>query len=220
MENYYEILHLAPNASLDEVKASFRRLAKQYHPDAGPNGDAVLFNQIHEAYEALLARQKDGGPKGHTPQYFGSKFHSVSRPRSADGFAASYGGRSKKPNWRFEGVSDRGADVVYVLRLSRDALAGLNLVLPWKAEEACPACLGQGRAPGRRGTCPKCNGDGVIKRNSSVHVDLTAEMIRQGGVRMKGLGKYRPDKAVRGDLVIEVLADRQPFQRYNNLFAA
>ena len=100
-------------------------------------------------------------------------------------------------DWRFEGVTEKGDDVVYVLRLSAAAaVKGINLVLPWKAEDACPACLGRGRtftpifggSNRYKTVCPKCGGEGVTRYNSTVHLDLTPDMIRQGVVRMKRLG--------------------------------
>ena len=56
MENYYKILNVAENATQDEIKKSFRKLAKENHPDKG--GDENTFKKINEAYETLSDENK------------------------------------------------------------------------------------------------------------------------------------------------------------------
>ncbi|MEW5724113.1 MAG: DnaJ domain-containing protein [Thermodesulfobacteriota bacterium] len=191
METFYETLKLKPGASARDVKAAFRRLAKEYHPDAaGGGGDAIRFTRVHEAYRSLLG-EMDRKPSG----------------------PGRYVSATAGWDWRFEGVADRGAEVVYMIRVTAGAAAaGLEIVLPWQAEDACPRCLGAGHtlAPIFGGPhlakvrCPKCGGKGVVRRNSNLRVALTPEMIRQGRVRLKGLGHYQPTRGVRGDLVLEI----------------
>ncbi len=55
MKNYYEILNVKTTATADEIKKSFRKLAKQYHPDQNPNDEKVAekFNEVSEAYKVL-----------------------------------------------------------------------------------------------------------------------------------------------------------------------
>lgn len=58
MKNYYEILEVAPNASPEDIRKSFRRLVKIYHPDLNPNPDSKYrFMEVHEAYEFLCNHQ-------------------------------------------------------------------------------------------------------------------------------------------------------------------
>lgn len=60
MNKYYQILELTPGASRDEIKAAYRRLAKQYHPDVNPTEEAsVHFLEIHEAYDYLTSNYPD-----------------------------------------------------------------------------------------------------------------------------------------------------------------
>ena len=203
MENNYQTLNLSPNATIHDVKSSYRRLVKQYHPDtAGVSGaDVSSFHKVHKAYRSLMDELSGGSQKEQAPG----------------------------PSWRFEGLAEEGSDVIYVLRIFRPAtMTGLHLVLPWKAEEACPACLGQGHTLApifggqhlRRSECLKCQGRGVVKRNSSVRVDLTPEMIAQGRVRLKGLGHYAPRQARRGDLIIELLTERDQPGRGGRMYTA
>lgn len=230
MKTHYQTLNLNPGASIEEVKASYRRLAKQYHPDVRgrSNNTGLKFHEIHEAYRSIVNKMDEG--QGHITNMVWPVFdrtkrnHSAPPRREADRSSAG-----PAIDWRFEGVTEKGDDVVYVLRLSASAAGkGINLVLPWKAEDACPACLGRGRTftpifggSNRYQTvCPKCGGKGVTRYNSTVHLDLTPDMIRQGVVRMKRLGRYLPRRAVRGDLVIELLVDQAVKGRSSGLFSA
>lgn len=199
MAALYETLNLKPNASLEDIKSAYRELAKRFHPDAaGGLGDSSRFQAIHEAYRALLNRSSGGGaeefrlPKDAT-------YHS----RSETGMAS----------WRFEGVGHEGADVVYVLNLSRlSADTGLTISLPWKQEDACPRCLGSGSTLTpvgaghglNRRPCARCLGQGVIRRNSSFTLDLTPDLIRQGRICLNGKGHYVPSEGFRGDLIIQL----------------
>jgi len=53
MADYYKILEIAPNADEKEIRAAYRRLAKQYHPDAGEGSSAEAFRAVQEAYDVL-----------------------------------------------------------------------------------------------------------------------------------------------------------------------
>ena len=224
METYYETLNLGPSASIQDIKAAYRRLAKQFHPDsAGTHGgDVSRFVKVHEAYRHLineLEEKKQPGGAGFNKSYLYRRYASSKNYKST--------GRDRK--WRFEGVADEGNNVVYVIKVSADAAeTGLKIVMPWNAEQACPKCLGQGhtlksisKGPILRQTaCDKCHSTGVIKQNSTVHVDLTPEIIRQGRVRIKGLGHYRPKEAARGDLIIEISVKPAAGNRQDGMYAA
>jgi DnaJ-class molecular chaperone len=209
MVSYFETLNLAPSASLKDVITAYRRLAKRYHPDtAGPNhGDVNNFYKIQEAYQAL--RTELSADTAHEP--------GTSRPKATP----------RGLDWRFEGVAEDATDVIYTLRVSAEAArAGLSIILPWKAEDACPRCLGQGHTLApifngphlRRVPCLKCQGKGVVKHNSSLRLELTPDMIRQEKVRMKGFGHYQPAQAKRGDLVVEITVKEKIFGHENKLW--
>ncbi|MFH1138058.1 MAG: DnaJ domain-containing protein [Pseudomonadota bacterium] len=192
MENYYEALNLQPSATMMEIKAAFRRLAKEYHPDSSRvhGGDVSRFLQINEAYHHLVSRLS------------GNREETASGPTAVRGQA-----------WRFEGALEEGFDVIYILRVSRQAAQkGLRVALPWKKEDACPRCLGFGHtlAPVfggphlRKMVCPKCKGAGVIKEDSHFQLNLTPAIIEAGEIRLQGKGRYKPSQATRGDLVIKI----------------
>jgi DnaJ-class molecular chaperone len=203
MNSHIERLNLKPGATMKEIKAAYRRMAKIYHPDSGStSADAARFNQVHEAYQTLL---RDRGYYKEGPSC------PVEPPAEAPA-----------PEWRFEGVAEDGAEVVYVIRVSSaGAATGLEAVLPWKAEDACPRCLGEGHtlAPVFGGPhlarmrCDKCGGSGVVKHNSTVVVPLSPDAIAEGKLRMKGMGHYRPTLGRRGDLVVEILTEKRDRKR-------
>ena len=200
MEQHYQMLNLNPSADMEAIKASYRSLAKRYHPDAAGSdaGNSVQFQKVHDAYRALLH---------HDALVSDAEKHRPSAPGYREGATDT------RPRWRFEGVAGQGRDVIYTLKVARAAAVdGLKLVLPWKAEDACPRCLGQGHTLApifggphlRRIPCLKCQGKGTTERNSTVHINLSPEDISRGSVRLSGLGHYRPARGTRGDLVVEI----------------
>ncbi len=193
MEGYYETLDLNNGASLSDIRRAFRRLAKRFHPDTSGSGDAVRFQKIYGAYRALL-RQLGGTAESSRPEVKSSE--------------------ATGESWRFEGVADDGANVIYLLRVTPEAsLSGLRLTLPWKKEDACPRCLGAGHTFAmhedgdfRKRPCPKCEGRGVSASNATLRVEVTPELIQRGRIRLRGAGHYRPGEALRGDLIIQLEA--------------
>ncbi|MBU2547875.1 MAG: DnaJ domain-containing protein [Proteobacteria bacterium] len=214
MAAYHETLNLAPEATADEIKRAYRRLAKQLHPDVSGQGDASGFMALQQAYQALMRQhgQENGAPPRRTARQ-------EKRPAQP----------TRGLDWRFEGVASEGSDVVYVLRLSPEAARrGLKLDLPWKKEDACPSCLGLGhtlvpmfggehlsKAP-----CLKCQTSGVVGLNTTVQVELAPEAVGRGQVRLTGRGHYRPAEARRGDLVVEILVEEARGRRSAGLWAA
>jgi molecular chaperone DnaJ len=164
--SYYETLGVPKNASADELKKAYRKLARQYHPDRNP-GDATAeskFKEVQQAYDVLSEPEK-------RKQYdsFGS---SNGRPGPTnvdfsdfdigDLFGGLFGGRARGGAQASRG--QRGADVEVEVRVSfEDALRGLQTTVPVTLELACHTCHGTGAAPGTAPkTCPKCNGSGVV----------------------------------------------------------
>jgi molecular chaperone DnaJ len=173
MASLYDTLGVAKNASQDEIKKAYRKLARQYHPDRNP-GDAAAeakFKEIQSAYDVLSEPEKrkqydaigngrvGGGPGGGVPfnvdfgdldlgDIFGGLFNRGTR-----------GGGAQQRRQRAE----KGADVEAEVRLSfEDSLRGLQTQIPVEVETACSECGGTGAQPGTSPIiCPECNGRGV-----------------------------------------------------------
>jgi molecular chaperone DnaJ len=167
--DYYEVLEVARTCTEVELKAAFRKLAMQHHPDRNP-GDAeaeARFKEVNEAYSILSDQQKraaydrfghagvNGGPGGpHGFQDAGDIFAEV----FGDVFGEIFGGR------RNHGPA-RGQDLRYDLEISLEqAYAGAEVEIVVPATATCEACEGSGAKPGTSPTlCNTCGGAGRVR---------------------------------------------------------
>lgn len=188
-KDYYRALGVAEGATQDEIKKAYRRLAKQYHPDANPNNKeaAEKFKEIGEAYGVLsdAEKRKQYDTMRKNP-FAGFGFGGGSPGAGARG--PSPGGGAQEI--RFEdigdlgGISDifesifsrgkrrgatkqapqRGNDVEYIVEIPfRTAARGGKITITVPITEECATCNGSGAAPGSKVvTCSECGGSGVI----------------------------------------------------------
>lgn len=173
--DYYEVLGLSRNASSDDIKKAYRKLAMQYHPDRNPdNGAAERFKEVNEAYEVLSDSEKrarydqlghagvDGGfGMGGMGGFegFGSGFP------FGDIFETFFGGGAASSAARRR-APQRGTDLRLDLSLEfEEAVFGCERELEVPRMEVCHLCSGSGAEPGTQPVrCLKCNGTGEIRR--------------------------------------------------------
>src|SRR5579862_4442977 len=166
--DYYEVLGVARNASDDDIKKAFRRLARQYHPDVNKNKDAeARFKEVNEAYEVLSDPQKrqmydqfgHAGPGAGA----GAGFGDFGFGGFSDIFQTFFGGQTGGGGRR---GPQRGSDLRYNLTLSfEEAVFGCEKELEIPRADTCPACRGSGAEPGTEPSrCPNCNGTGELRR--------------------------------------------------------
>jgi molecular chaperone DnaJ len=171
--DYYEILGVPRNASADELKAAFRRLARQYHPDVNNEPDAEeRFKELNEAYAVLSDPDKRSaydryghagvrGPGGAPPDF------NVNFNDFADIFSDLFGfGGFGRSSTRSRNSPRRGADLQYRLELTfEEAVFGLEKEIEITRDEVCTTCHGSGAKPGTTPMrCTTCNGSGEVRQ--------------------------------------------------------
>ena len=177
--NYYDTLGVKKDASTDEVKKAFRRLARKHHPDAG--GDEEKFKEINEAYEVLSDAEKrsqydqygqyfaggvppgygaGGGGGGGRPGPGGVSYQTVDMGDLGDLFGSvfsggGFGGGGGRQTRR-QPQPQRGRDVQLDLDLTfEQAFSGMSTQVDVDAVETCATCGGSGEAmlPKRQRMC-------------------------------------------------------------------
>jgi len=189
-KDYYAVLGLKKDATDDQIKKAFRKLARQYHPDQNKAPEAEQkFKEITEANDVLAdpkTRQEydqartlygsgggfhfpGGGGRGQgTANVNFEDLFSQSGAGGMGGFSDILGGLFGGGSARTQRGPRRGGDVESEVTLDfREACTGLMLPLTLSSDTACPACRGTGAKPGTSPrTCPSCQGTGMTARSS------------------------------------------------------
>jgi molecular chaperone DnaJ len=177
MADYYQLLGVDRNASAEDIKKAFRKLAMKYHPDKNP-GDAKAeetFKEINQAYEVLSNAEKrktydqyghdnyhrahsggGGGPGGFDfSSGFSDIFDEVFNDFMGGGRKRRGGGSMQQP----------GSDLRYNLDITlEEAFKGKKTTIKFSSQMACESCQGTGAAEGSsQVTCPGCQGAGRIR---------------------------------------------------------
>jgi molecular chaperone DnaJ len=191
--DYYDVLNCQKGAAITEIKASYRKLAMEFHPDKNPgdNTAEVKFKEINEAYDVLKDDQKraaydrfghaafehNGGRGNGNPFDFASSFTDI-----FDDLFGDFTGKQRRRQ-------NRGGDLRYNLEITlEEAFKGraTQIKVPTaiacetcdgsgseagSKPEQCPTCSGIGKVRAQQGfftierTCPQCRGNGRIVRN-------------------------------------------------------
>jgi molecular chaperone DnaJ len=167
---YYEVLEVERTASDAQLKAAFRKLAMQWHPDRNSaDGSELKFKEINEAYEVL----KDGDKRAAYDRFGHAAFEQGGGGQGGN-FGADFGSAFSD---LFEGIfgmgggargrtgRERGADLRYNMEISLDeAYAGKAAQIRIPTSVSCEACSGTGAKSGTKPkTCPTCAGAGRIR---------------------------------------------------------
>src|SRR5690554_8030907 len=149
--DYYEILGVPRNASPEEIKASFRRLARQYHPDVNKEeGAEEKFKEINEAYGVLSDAEKraryDRYGKEGLGNMGGFRDYTVD---FNDIFEEIFGGFGFSTGRRSRNAPRRGRDLQMTVTLTfEEAVFGAEKEIEFQREETCSRCAGSGAEPG------------------------------------------------------------------------
>ena len=196
--DYYEILGVARNASEDDIKKAYRKLAMKYHPDRN-QGDAAKaaeekFKEVKEAYEMLSDPHKRAaydqyGHAGVDPNLRGG-------PGGGDGFAGFseafgdiFGDIFGAPRGARGRQMYRGSDLSYAMEITlEEAARGKEAQIRIPSWEDCDTCRGTGAKPGTSAkTCPTCHGSGVVQMRQGFF------SVQQTCPHCHGSGKIIPE---------------------------
>src|SRR6184192_728124 len=215
--DYYEVLGIARNASKEEIKRAYRKLAVKVHPDKNPDDPHAeeKFKELGEAYDVLMDPNKRAAYDrfGHAAfaqggAGFGGGFHDpfdIFREVFGQGgfgggiFETFFGGGNAHTQER-----QRGSDLRYDMRIDlEEAAFGAEKEIEIEKLDTCNKCHGNGAEPGSRTvSCPACGGRGqVISSRGFFHISQTCPRCRGAGEIIE-----KPCRECRGEGRVEKLS--------------
>lgn len=234
-KDYYKTLGVGKTASAKEIKAAYRKLARQWHPDVHSTKKKEAeekFKEISEAYEVLSdpekrktydtlgpdwqqrARDFQGGPQGYQyqtpPGGVQFDFGDLGDGGFSEFFQTFFGNIGRTPSAGARGRRiARGADAESSIELSlRDAYSGGKRTLNLQTHTTCPRCHGTGNDKGK--LCSQCHGAGVVITTKSLEVTIPAGVRDGQRIRLAGQGEPGPGGGQSGDLYLVVHIEPDP----------
>lgn len=181
-KDYYRVLGVDRNASQDDIKKAYRKLARQYHPDLNPNNKEAeeKFKEISEAYQVLSDQEKrkmydmyghaglGGGPSSDFGGFSGFGGQRIDLEDIFEDFFDIFGGKRSERGRRRETYSrEDGSDLYQTITITlEDAYNGTTITTEVPRFVICESCGGTGVKPGSsERECPTCKGRGEIYQN-------------------------------------------------------
>lgn len=209
--DYYDVLGVSKDASKEEIKKAYRKLARSYHPDVNKEeGASEKFKEAKEAYEMLSDQQKRAqydqfGHTGPQSQGFGGGAEDFGGFGDIFDMFFGGGGRRRDPN-----APRQGADLQYTMSLNfEEAIFGKETDVEIPRDEECGTCDGSGAKPGTKPkTCSHCNGSGqlnveqntpfgrVVNKRVCNHCNGTGKIIPEKCKTCGGQGKVKSRKKI------------------------
>jgi molecular chaperone DnaJ len=224
-KDYYKILGIKRDASEQEIKKTYRKLARQYHPDVNPGDKSAeaRFKEINEAFEVLSDKEKRQKYDKYGDQWqYADQFEKAGAAGGQRGtrwnfnqgggqgvhfeegdleslfgnlFGGRSGGFSRRPRSR------RGRDLEYPVEVTlEEAFHGTNRVLSMENPQPCASCGGTGMI--QNVPCSVCRGTGVISGAKRIEVKIPAGVKDGSRVRIAGKGEAGSGGGASGDLYL------------------
>ncbi len=221
--DYYEVLGVAKNASEDDIKKAYRKLAMKHHPDRNQGDDATKaeekFKEAKEAYEMLSDAQKRaaydqyghagvdpnmgaGGFRPGGPEGFSGGFAEAFGDIFGDIFGGAAGGQRRGGGQQVY----RGADLSYAMEITlEEAAHGKESQIRIPSWEGCETCHGSGAKPGTSPkVCSTCNGAGTVHmrqgffsiQQTCPHCHGSGRIIAEPCVTCAGQGRIKKNKTL------------------------
>ncbi len=174
MRDLYSVLEVERSASQEEIKSSYRKLAKKYHPDLNPGDEeaANKFKEVNTAYEVLsddIKRQNYDvyGDAGIDGNFSGGGFGGFSD--IFDNIYDIFGGFGRRSSRPKQKMPQKGSDHRYDLNIDfKEAVFGTEKEISVRVEENCKHCNGTGAEPGSEiHICETCHGTGEVKKTAA-----------------------------------------------------
>ena len=175
-KDFYKVLGVKKDASQDEIKKAYRKLARDNHPDSNPGNKAAeeRFKGVSEAYAVLSSKDKRkeydeqrsmfGQFKGAAGGY--GQPGPGGQPDFSDLFGGLFGGGGRGRGRGRQSAARKGDDLETEASITfQQAVDGATLPLRLTSDEPCPTCHGTGAKPGTTPkVCSKCQGSGIADR--------------------------------------------------------
>ncbi len=242
MPNYYnkdlyKILNLTFEASKDDIKSAYKKLAKMYHPDvAGANGNIDKFKEIKEAYDILSndeARKKYDVLRGFYTQRLEKEAEKSSYKNKYDTYIKQAKKHSEKPESFSNSINEaldslfhtknikqkfkeeiktpiNGSDINLDVNVSCfEAITGTNRKVNILHTQPCPNCEGRTFINGAK--CTMCNGTGEISLQKKINVKIPKDVKQGSKIRIKKEGNKGLYGGKDGDLYLIVNIEKNPY---------
>ncbi|MCQ6558357.1 molecular chaperone DnaJ [Paenibacillus mendelii] len=203
--DYYEVLGVGKDASDEDMKKAYRKLARQYHPDVNKAPDAeVKFKEVKEAYDVLSdeGKRETYDRFGHVDPNQGAGAGGADFGGFGDIFDMFFGGNGGR---RDPNAPQRGNDLQYTMTIEfKEAVFGKETEVTIPRTETCDTCTGSGAKPGTKPeTCSVCRGTGqqevvqntpfgrMVNRRACSNCSGTGRIIKEKCGTCHGAGKVK-----------------------------
>ncbi|MBR2386574.1 DnaJ domain-containing protein [bacterium] len=229
--NYYEILEVKENASIEEIKSSYKRLVKKYHPDISKVENAEkIFKEINEAFDTLsdeVKKLKYDTLNGIMPNSKEEKEIKKEAKKENKTEEKKEPPKKKRENFGdfvnkfFEEKESKprptkGENINMTIEITpKEAIDGVVKKINIVHSEKCPKCLGKKFANGTK--CTNCDGSGEITIRKKVTVRIPKNPKQNSTLKIKNEGKLGKFGAESGDLILTIkIASKNVFKIENN----